>query len=114
MMKLSVFFLTMIAALESATAFCNLPYRTTSQVVKQPVTFLKYAIVYPDDEIEEDTTPAEATPTQKNSDGSVASFEGYKDYNELAEVNQMNVDSYDNAAGGIVPGFQLSSLCSDD
>ena len=78
---------------------------------------LCYQIVYPDDhenETKEETPKASAAP-QKTTDGAVASFEGYQDYDETKEANEMlNVDAFDSMAGGIIPGQQLSSLCSDD
>ena len=73
--------------------------------------------MYPDDAEEEKPEEAQNKPpvSQANADGSIASFEGYTDYDELAEVTEMlNVDAFDNVAGGIMPGQQLSSLCSDD
>ena len=114
MMRLSLLAVAVALALESAAAFCILP--STNVAVAKP-TFLKYAIVYPDDDDDEpkDKKPKEAAANQKSADGAVASFEGFKDYDELAEVTEtLNVDAYDSMAGGILPGQQLSSLCSDD
>jgi len=114
-MRLSLLAVAVALALESAAAFCILP-STNVAIAKH--TFLKYAIVYPDDDDDEkeDTKKSkEAAASQKSADGAVASFEGYKDYDELSEVTEtLNVDAYDSMAGGIMPGQQLSSLCSDD
>lgn len=86
---------------------------------------LRYQIVYPDDHEEANakekkqrqdaTAQAAAKPPVSAVDGAVATFEGYIDYDELQEATDMlNVDTYDRLAGGIIPGQQLSSLCSDD
>ena len=116
-MRLSFFFFTVAFAVETTTAFCVLPLKATVKA-----THLKYNIIYPDDAESEDqkkpaANPAQQAPAaqQKSADGAVASFEGYQDYDELKEVTEvLNVDAYDNMAGGIIPGQQLSSLCSDD
>lgn len=122
-MKVSALVLVLLASLESASSFAILPSKAA--VTRSPfVVVLKYAIVYPDDDEEPQdeidpnsvaaTTVVEAKQ-EVTEDAGPASLDTYQDYDEMQEVEGLlNVDAHDNEAGGIVPGFHLSSLCSDD
>lgn len=114
-MKLST--LALALPLQSVASFCLLPCKASTP------TFLRYTIIgNPDDEVldkdkkddsrNSDSQAYKATATDQF--GGPGSLDGYKDYDELAAVDELNVDSFQNEAGGIVPGFHLSSLCSDD
>jgi hypothetical protein len=113
-MKLSN--LALALTLESVASFRLLPGKAFTP------TLLRYTIIgNPDDEAldkdkddsrNSDSQAYKATATDQF--GGPGSLDGYKDYDELAAVDELNVDSFQNEAGGIVPGFHLSSLCSDD
>lgn len=124
-------FVLFALALELTTAFVILV--PSKKVASRQQSFLKYAIVYPDDDedgkkedaVDPNSVAAAAMPSQgptseDQSQGSNAgpdSLDQYRDIDEFEadEVNKdLNVDAYDSAAGGIMSGFQLSSLCSDD
>jgi len=110
------FAVLLFLVLESAAAFSLLPYKTTP--TRTP-SLLKYTIIAPPDEADEqsedrkdDTVVAKQATADQGGPGSL---EGYHDYDEIKEQEDLlNVDSFDNEAGGIIPGFHLSSLCSDD
>jgi hypothetical protein len=108
-MKFSI----LVLVLGSASSFSVRPLRT----IKATNTALHYQeIPGPDDE-EEEKNKKQATVQAKaeTSQGGPGSLEGYSDYDEMAELDaELNVDAFDSMAGGIRPGFQLSSLCSDD
>jgi hypothetical protein len=107
-MKLSI----LVLSLGSASSFCIRPTTTSLQ------SALRYTIIgNPDEEVEEASPAAVAQPTAStDSRFGPSSLEGYSDYNERAEFEtELGVDSFSNkAGGGIMPGFDLSSLCSDD
>ena len=119
-MRLSALAVAVLTVLECATAFRPLLPSTKAMIAKPTSSFLKYSIVYHSDEDDneqkqEEKPQQDPRETQKSADGDVASFEGYSDYDEMKEVTKhLNVDAYDSMAGGIIPGQQLSSLCSDD
>ena len=110
------FTIALALTLESVASFCLFPSKSFTP------TFLRYTVIgNPDDETfldkdkdsrNSDSQVSKATATDKF--GGPGSLDGYKDYDELAAVDELNVDSFQNEAGGIVPGFHLSSLCSDD
>lgn len=111
-----------IIALESAKAFSILPPMAT-----RTPTFLKYNIVYPEDNkapkhgVDPNSVQAEVVAGKsteahslKKTDPNPGSLDDYRDFNELDGDDEIAVDSYATEVGGIVPGFHLSSLCSDD
>jgi hypothetical protein len=120
-MKVST--LALVLALESAAAFSILPSKT---ITRTPTILLKYSIVYPEDDEKPkqgvdpnsvayaaDKNKSKEAPVSK-SDPGPGSLDGYKDFNELDGDDEINVDSYSTEVGMILPGFHLSSLCTDD
>ena len=114
-MKFSTFALALVAlTFESVASFCLVPCKASTP------TFLRYTIIgNPDDDAavdKKDETDSEVSEAATAVDqfGGPGSLDGYRDYDESGAVDELSVDSYKNEAGGIVPGFQLSSLCSDD
>lgn len=119
--------LALVLALESATAFSILPSKTTTRT---PTFLLKYAIIYPEDDdkpkqgVDPNSVASVADNKSKEapkggnggnkSDPGPGSLDGYRDFNELDGDDEISVDSYSTEVGTIVPGFHLSSLCSDD
>jgi hypothetical protein len=114
--------LALVLALESAKAFSVLPGRAT-----RTPTFLKYNIVYPEDDeapkqgvdpnsVQAAVVTGKSTeaPSLKHTDPNPGSLEEYRDFDELDGDDEIAVDSYATEVGGIVPGFHLSSLCTDD
>lgn len=121
-MKLSLLVLLSLAlAFESAASFGTLPqlHPVTRPSLASP---LRYTIIAPPDDDDDKKSKEQQPPVQQqqqqavttDNQGGPGSLEGYHDYNELEDEDLLNVDSYDNQAGGIMPGFHLSSLCSDD
>jgi hypothetical protein len=113
-MKLSTLSLALALTLESVSSFCLVPSKVSTP------TFLRYTIIgNPDDDVtdsrkSDSSSPVAQATAATDQFGGPSSLAGYSDYDEQSAVDELNVDAYDNAAGGIVPGFQLSSLCSDD
>jgi len=93
---------------------------TTTTTTTRRATFLKYTVIAGlDEEEQEEAKNPEARELMKKagkSDGGAgpASLAGYRDYDELDGENELNVDSFNNPAGGIMPGYNLSGLCGDD
>jgi hypothetical protein len=109
-MKLSI----LVLVLGSAYSFSILPLRS----IKTANTALHYTIIGAPDEEEQEKNkqpPVQQAKTATDSQFGPGSLDGYLDYDESAELDEeLNIDAYDSMAGGIRPGFQLSSLCSDD
>jgi hypothetical protein len=112
--------LALVLALESATAFSILPCKAT-----RTPTILRYNIVYPEDDeepkqgvdpnsVQAATAKSAEAPSLRTTDPNPGSLDEYRDFNELDGDDEIAVDSYATEVGGIVPGFHLSSLCSDD
>mmetsp|Transcript_4646 Transcript_4646/g.6874 ORF Transcript_4646/g.6874 Transcript_4646/m.6874 type:complete len:123 (+) Transcript_4646:98-466(+) len=85
---------------------------------RRPAFLLKYTVIagLDEEEIEEshDEDARDLMRKAGKENYSPETLAGYQDFNALDGENHINVDSYSNPAGGIVPGFQLSSLCEDD
>ena len=47
-------------------------------------------------------------------DPSAQDLSSYRDYDELSDDDHINVDSYNDPTGNIIPGFHLTALCGDD
>jgi len=118
-MRLSLLVPFLALAMKSADSFSILPSAQPKMQCHPSSMALRYTIIGPppdDDDMEnEQTSPKQQKAATANDQAGPGSLEGYRDYNELEDVEEMlNVDAFDNKAGGIVPGFHLSSLCSDD
>jgi hypothetical protein len=110
-MKLSI----LVLVFGSAYSFSIRPLRS----IKTTNTALHYTVYgAPEEEEEQEKPPVQQAKTVMDANGGPGSLDGYSDYDEAAEFagvdDDLNVDAYDSMAGGIRPGVQLSSLCSDD
>ena len=113
-------------ALEQASSFCpsNLSLRTAAPFS----TSLGYTVIGGiDDEGEAEVDPwsvgaGSASLQDSNSKSAAAKtvdhgpgdLSGYSDDYVEKEEDDLNVDAYKSEVGGVVPGFRLSALCSDD
>jgi hypothetical protein len=108
------------------TSSCIRKGRTASSPPRP--TFLRYTVIGGVDEEEEpekdpwavassatSLTPkrSESAQTKTVAHGP-GDLSGYSDEYVEKEVDDLNVDAYDSAAGQIMPGFNLSGLCGDD
>ena len=111
-----------ITMMEKISAFSIV--RTITQTISP--TCLKYTIIGgADDDAEPEKDPwavdsgnsAQQNRSAQKSDAVAhgpGDLSGYSDEYVEKEVDDLNVDAYDSAAGGIMPGFNLSGLCGDD
>lgn len=115
--------LIFLSVLQVTTSFVPVAFTKHSNLA------LKYTVIGGIDEPDEpeidpnsvgySATPRKAQPVQKKSKvsahGPGADLSSYNDNYDDNEVSMLNSDAYSNdVAGGIVPGFRLTSLCSDD
>jgi hypothetical protein len=103
--------LIVLSLLQCANSFVVLTPKETA------VNALRYTIIGPpDEEAEQQQDPnAVGYKQQKSVNGAPETLAGYRDYDELEEVDALNVDSFSHMSGAsIMDGFHLTALCGDD
>jgi len=125
-MKLITFLST---AVVSTAAFSPVTFVSKSTTLARIQTSIGYTIIggIDDEEPEIDPNSVQAAalpplPTEARSTSAVqgskfgpGDLSGYSDSYDEKEAADLNVDAFSNeVTGGVMPGFQLSSLCGDD
>lgn len=100
--------LAFFLAVESVTAFGVVSSRTSRQTFA-----LRYTVVEGIDEEDKEDAEDGGIRSRIGKDPAAQDLASYRDYDELSDEDYLNVDSF-NEGSGIIPGFHLSSLCSDD
>jgi hypothetical protein len=102
--------LALFLAVESVTAFSIVPART-----RQTTFALRYTVIEGLDEEDDKDAEDGGIRSRIGKDANPNDLSNYRDYDEMSDENILNVDSFQNrAGGGIIPGFNLSALCGDD